>query len=187
MSNVCSSSVSVYLCSLVWRRPEASGGIRRHLPSIMAVGRFGCGVLGEVRLARWFDLPQLVFHLENTVSKRVSLRDVVFWLKIHSSKPMRAWKTTHVWPEVILCLKPVLMILWLDIINWCSPRRPKMGGILLWSYEGEMGWRGEESLPVLWCWSRKSGSQCNNFASKMFFMVSKFGFHVSSQIQAPVP
>lgn len=27
---------------------------------------------------RWFDLPRLLFHLENMVSKEASLRDMVF-------------------------------------------------------------------------------------------------------------
>lgn len=65
----------------MFTRLEASGGVWRH-PQASAFNH-GSGPLwmwsaGEVRLARWFDLPQLVFHLENTVSKRVSLRDVVF-------------------------------------------------------------------------------------------------------------
>lgn len=180
MSNVFSSSVSVYSCSLFWRRPWASAF------------NHGSGLLwmwhaGDMRLARWFDLPRLLFHLENTASEIASQRDWVFWLKIHSSPQMHAWKNDPcvTWSNFVFQTSSSASLAG-HYQRMVLLGNPDGGNFIIVTGKGGGG-RRAESQPALWCWSRTRGGQCNNSASRMISAVSKCEFHVSMQIQASAP
>lgn len=129
----------------------------------------------------------IAFHLENTASEIASQRDWVFWLKIHSSPQMHAWKNDPcvTWSNFVFQTSSSASLAG-HYQRMVLLGNPDGGNFIIVTGKGGGG-RRAESQPALWCWSRTRGGQCNNSASRMISAVSKCEFHVSMQIQASAP